>query len=224
MPMTSFEGQVVIVTGAASGIGLGIARAFHDAGASVVLGDVREDGLEQARATFSDQERLAFVQVDVRDAAAVTNLVATAEQAFGPPSVMIANAGIVPNVSVLTMDVSAWDACIETNLRGVFLSCQAAARSMVAHGTRGRIGTISSIADHVGRLGAAAYCASKAGVVMFTKVLAMELAEHRINVNSVAPGVIEVRRDPSWEASEFGSAIMRALPGGRRGRVDEVAQ
>ena len=104
--MTRFDGQVVIVTGAASGIGLGIARAFHDAGASVVLGDVREDALDQAQATFSDQEWLAFVPVDVRDAAAVANLVATAQQVFGPPTVMIANAGIVPNASVLNMDVS----------------------------------------------------------------------------------------------------------------------
>jgi len=222
--MARFDGQVVIVTGAASGIGFGIARAFHDAGASVVLGDLREDALDQAQATFSAQERLALVPVDVRDAAAVANLVATTEQAFGPPMVMIANAGIVPNTAVLNMDVSDWDSCIETNLRGVFLSCQAAARSMVAHGTRGRIVTISSIADHVGRLGAAAYCASKAGVVMFTKVLAMELAEHRINVNSVAPGVIEVRRDPSWETSEFGSAIMQSIPSGRRGQTDEVGQ
>ncbi len=222
--MTGFDGQIVIVTGAASGLGLGIARAFHDAGASVVMGDVREDALDQARATFSDQERLAFVPVDVRDAAAVANLVATAEQAFGPPSVMIANAGIVPNKSVLNMDVTDWDAAIETNLRGVFLSCQSAARSMVAHGTRGRIVTISSIADHVGRLGASAYCASKAGIVMFTKVLAMELAEHRINVNSVAPGVIEIQRATPRLNNAFGEAIDQAIPWGRRGQTDEVAQ
>src|SRR6184192_3098050 len=101
--MAGFAGQIVIVTGAASGIGLGIARAFHDAGASVVLGDVREDALDQAQATFAGQDRLAFVPVDVRDAAAVAKLVATAEQAFGPPAVMIANAGIVPNAAVLSM-------------------------------------------------------------------------------------------------------------------------
>src|SRR3954452_24680074 len=113
--MTEFDGQIVIVTGAASGIGLGIAQAFHDAGARVVLGDVREDALDQAKATFSAQERLAFLPVAVRDAASGAHLVATAERVFGPPSVMIANAGIVPNASVLAMDVSGWDACIETN-------------------------------------------------------------------------------------------------------------
>ncbi len=72
--MTRFHGQVVIVTGAAPGIGLGIARAFHDAGASVALADVREDALDQARQTLWDQERLAFIPVDVRDAAAVAHV------------------------------------------------------------------------------------------------------------------------------------------------------
>ena len=121
--MTEFDGQIVIVTGAASGIGLGIAQAFHCAGASVVLGDVRQDALDQAQGAFSDQARLAFVQVDVRDQTSVANLLEATERTFGPPSIMIANAGIVPNVSVLNMEVSDWDAAIETNLRGVFLSC-----------------------------------------------------------------------------------------------------
>ena len=115
--MTSFDGRVVIVTGAASGIGLGIARAFHDAGASVVLGDVREDALDQAMTTFSVQERLALVPVDVRDAASVADLVATAERVFGPPSVMIANAMMEPNCKpamVMTgtrVFFSAWPKC-----------------------------------------------------------------------------------------------------------------
>ena len=148
---------MAVVTGAASGIGLGIARRFHSAGARVVLGDVQRDALDRARASFSDQERLTFVPVDVRDATAVANLVQAAQKAFGPPSVMVANAGIVPNAPVLNMPVEEWDAAIETNLRGVFLSCQAAARSMIAHGIQGRIVTISSIASHVGRLGASAY-------------------------------------------------------------------
>lgn len=226
--MSAFDGQVVIVTGGASGIGLGIAQAFHDAGASVVVGDFREDALTQAQASFVGQDRLTFVPVDVREEASVQNLVAAAEQAFGPLTVMVANAGIVPNAPVLEMDVSAWDTAIETNLRGVFLSCRAAARSMVTHGIRGRIVSISSIASHVGRLGASAYCASKAGVDMFTKVLAMELAEYQINVNAVAPGVIEIPQrvtQPSTRRmnDEFLAAINEAIPWGRRGQVDEVA-
>jgi NAD(P)-dependent dehydrogenase (short-subunit alcohol dehydrogenase family) len=226
--MTSLDGQVVVVTGAASGIGLGIARRFHDAGANVVLGDVQQDALDRARASFSDRERLAFVPVDVRDTAAVAKLVETAEEAFGAPSVMIANAGIVPNAPVLNMAVAEWDATIETNLRGVFLSCQAAARSMIAHGIRGRIVTTSSIASHVGRLGASAYCASKAGVEMLTKVLAMELAEHGITVNAVAPGVIAnpERAQPAARRmnEEFRAALMEAIPLGRYGQADDVAQ
>lgn len=227
--MMEFKGQIVIVTGAASGIGLGIARAFHDAGGSVVLGDLHQDALDHAGTLFPDQGRLAFVPVDVRDEAAVAHLVATAEQAFGPVSVMIANAGIVPNASVLDMDVAGWDAAIETNLRGVFLSCQAAARSMVAQGTQGWIVTVSSIASHVGRLGASAYCASKAAVEMFTKVLAMELAAHRINVNAVAPGVIEIPKRATQPTARpmseaFRTALIEAIPWGRRGQVDEVAQ
>lgn len=227
--MVEFDGQVVIVTGAASGIGLGIAQAFHAAGASVVLGDVRQDALNEAVGTFADAERVAAVPVDVRDAAAVAQLVTATEQRFGPLSIMVANAGIVPNVSVLTMDVSEWDAAIETNLRGAFLSCQAAARSMVAHKTQGHIVTTSSIASHVGRLGAAAYCASKAGIEMLTKVLAMELAEHRIHVNAVAPGVIALpqrtTQPPTRQSSDdFRKALVEALPWGRFGQVDEVAQ
>jgi len=226
--MTNLNGQVVVVTGAASGIGLGIARRFHGAGANVVLGDVQRDALDRARSSFSDPERLAFVPVDVRDAAAVANLVEAAEKAFGAPSVMVANAGVVPNAPVLNMAVEEWDATIETNLRGVFLSCQAAGRSMVAHGIRGRIVTISSIASHVGRLGASAYCASKAGVEMLTKVLAMELAEHGITVNAVAPGVIAnpERAQPAARRmnEEFRRALIKAIPLGRYGQADDVAR
>jgi 3-oxoacyl-[acyl-carrier protein] reductase len=222
--VNGFEGQIAVVTGAASGIGLAIARAFHEAGASVVLSDVRQDALNEVRDTRVDPERLAFIQTDVRDTNAVANLIAETESTFGPPSIMIANAGIVPNISVLSMTTEEWDTTLEVNLRGVFLSCQAAARNMVEHGTPGKIVTITSIARDTGRLGAAAYCASKAGVEMFTKVLAMELAEHRINVNAIAPGVIDTQRDAPRSVSAFGEALDQAIPWGRRGTTDEVAQ
>lgn len=223
--MPGFEGQIAIVTGAASGIGLGIAQAFHREGANVVLGDVRQDALEQVQGTFAEQGRLALVQVDVRDEASVANLIMTAERRFGPPSIMIANAGVVPNAAVMDMELSAWDAAIATNLTGVFLTCRGAARSMVTHGTRGRVVTIASGAYRNGRRGAAAYSASKAGVVMFTKVLAMELADRQINVNCVAPGIIEIRRPGSSPANEeFRTALRQLIPWGQLGQPADVAQ
>jgi NAD(P)-dependent dehydrogenase (short-subunit alcohol dehydrogenase family) len=115
---------------------------------------------------------------------------------------------------------------METNLRGVFLTCQAAARSMKAGERPGKIITISSGAYASGRLGASHYCASKAGIVMFTKVLAMELAEQRINVNSIAPGYIDTRSDsaPAAPVSAFQDAMMRNIPWGRFGTPADVAQ
>ena len=127
--------------------------------------------------------------MDVREEPSVTGFVEAAERALGPIGVAVANAGIYPNSPVLEMDVAEWDRVMETNVRGVFLTCRAAARRMVASGTPGKIVTISSGAAMSGRPGAAHYCASKAAVVMFTRVLAMEVARHRINVNSVAPGL-----------------------------------
>ena len=111
-----------------------------------------------------------------------------AERAIGPITVAVANAGVYPNSPVLDMTVEEWDRVMETNLRGVFLTCQAVSRRMVAQGTQGKLITISSGAYNSGRKGASHYCASKAGVVMFTKVLAMELGHHQINVNCIAPG------------------------------------
>ena len=137
-------------------------------------------------------------------------------------SVMI-QYGIVPTKSVLNMDVEELEGAIKTDQGRLSLLPICGPE----HGRARNQGTDRHhlfIADHVGRLGASAYCASKAGIVMFTKVLAMELAEHRINVNSVAPGVIEIQRAAPRLNSAFGDAVDQAIPWGRRGQTDEVAQ
>jgi len=222
--MFDFKGQVVLVTGAGAGIGLGIARAFHEAGAAVAVGDFREAALTRATTRLGDAAGVFARVVDVRDPASVAQFVEAAERALGPVTVAVANAGIYPNTPVLDMTTEEWDRVMETNLRGVFLTCQAAARSMVAHGTRGKIVTISSGAYQSGRVGAGHYCASKAGVVMFTKVLALELARHRINVNCIAPGLIEVEGEVSPISREYADALTRQIPWGRVGQPEDIAR
>jgi 3-oxoacyl-[acyl-carrier protein] reductase len=218
-----FGNHVVLVTGAGAGIGLGIARAFLDAGARVAIGDVREAPLRRAASELDAGGRVFAQALDVRDGKSVAAFLAGAEQALGPVTVVVANAGIYPNTPVLEMTVEEWDRVMETNVRGVFLTCQAAARRMVAQGTPGKIITISSGAYVSGRPGAAHYCASKAAVVMFTKVLALELAGHRINVNCIAPGFVRVDSEVSPLTEEYVTAITRGIPWGRQGTPLDIA-
>lgn len=223
--MLDFNGHVVLVTGAAAGIGFGIASAFHAAGARVALGDMRPEPLDRAADKLGlGRERVFAHAVDVRNEASVAAFVAAAEQALGPATVAVANAGIYPNAAVVDMTVEEWDRVIETNLRGVFLTCRAVARSMRTRGEGGKIITLASGAASSGRRGAAHYCASKAGVVMFTKVLAMELAAHRITVNAIAPGFITVERGINAISEEYARTLVSNIPLGRAGTPDDVAR
>ena len=219
-----YSGDVVLVTGAGAGIGLGIARGFYEAGARVALADFRRETLELAAASFPDTARVSVHAVDVRDGAQVRGFVAAAEQALGPVTVAVANAGIYPNTPVLDMSEDEWDRVMETNVRGTFLTCQAVGRRMVERGRGGKIITISSGAATSGRVGAAHYCASKAGVVMFTKVLALELAKHHINVNCIAPGLIEVFSEVSPISDEYKETLTKSIPWGRIGQPDDIAR
>ena len=216
-----FSDHVIAVTGAGAGIGQGIAQAFHDAGARVALGDVREAPLKRAAAALGD--RVFSQVVDVRDEASVAAFFAATEKQLGGVTVLVANAGIYPNTPVVDMDVEEWDRVMEVNVRGVFLTCRAAARSMRARGTPGKIITISSGAYASGRPGAAHYCASKAAVVMFTKVLALELAASRINVNCIAPGFVRVDSEMSPLTDEYVTALTRGIPWGRQGTPKDIA-
>jgi 3-oxoacyl-[acyl-carrier protein] reductase len=222
--MADFTNEVVLVTGAATGIGFGIAEAFHQSGARVALGDVNEAGLSRATARLQGAGRVFSHRVDVRDAGSVQTFVDAAERTLGPVDVAVANAGIYPNCPVVEMALEEWDRVMETNMRGVFLTCQAAARSMVARQAPGKIITIASGAYNSGRKGAAHYCASKAGVVMFTKVLAMEMGPHRINVNCIAPGLVTVDRDVTQVSDEYVTTLVGNIPWGRAGTPADIAR
>ena len=218
-----FTDQVVVVTGAAAGIGLGIAEAFHAAGARLALGDLREPALEKATGKFGGGPRVFAQRLDVRDERSVDGFVLAAEKALGPVTIAVANAGIYPNTPVLDMDVAEWDRVMETNVRGVFLTCRAAGRAMAGRGGPGKIVTIASGAAFSGRPGGAHYCSSKSAVVMFTKVLAMEIAPQRINVNCVAPGYIKVDSETSPVTQEYENTILKGVPWGRAGTPGEIA-
>jgi 3-oxoacyl-[acyl-carrier protein] reductase len=222
--MFKFTDQVVLVTGAATGIGFGISEAFHQAGARVALGDVNEAGLAKAAERLGRSSHVFTHPIDVRDGGSVEKFFRAAEASLGPVGIAVANAGIYPNCPVVEMTVEEWDRVIETNMRGVFLTCQAAARSMVARKAGGKIITLSSGAYNSGRKGAGHYCASKAGVVMFTKVLAMEMGPHRINVNCIAPGLVTVDRDVKQVSEEYVSTLVSNIPWGRAGTPVDIAR
>jgi len=215
------KGKVVVITGATGRIGLGMARLFHAAGALVALGDLRQDVVERAAADLGSKRTFAGT-IDVRDEASTRSFFAAAERVLGPVTIAVANAGVFPTLGVLDMAVQEWDRVIETNLRGTFLTCQAAARSMVNGGRRGKIITMSSGAHASARPGGSHYCASKAGIVMFTKTLAMELADARINVNCIAPGYIQA--DGVVPDTEFNRALLKNIPWRRFGTPADVAE
>jgi NAD(P)-dependent dehydrogenase (short-subunit alcohol dehydrogenase family) len=219
-----FSGHTVVVTGAAAGIGFGISEAFHKAGARVALGDFNEAAVHKAAARLGEPARVFAHPVDVRDGGSVEKFFAVAETALGPVSIAVANAGIYPNCPVLEMTIEEWDRVMETNMRGVFLTCQAAARRMVAKKTPGKIITLASGAYASGRKGASHYCASKAGVVMFTKVLAMEMGPHHINVNCIAPGLVTVDRDVTQVSQEYVETLVSNIPWGRAGTPADIAR
>jgi NAD(P)-dependent dehydrogenase (short-subunit alcohol dehydrogenase family) len=221
-PAFDFSGQVALITGGGAGIGLGIAEAFRAAGARVAIGDLRESTLKKATDRLGRDGLFAHT-LDVRDERSVDGFVQAAERALGPVTIAVANAGIYPNTPVLDMDVAEWDRVMETNVRGVFLTCREAGRTMTARGGPGKIVTIASGAAFSGRPGGSHYCSSKSAVVMFTRVLAMEIAPKKINVNCVAPGYIKVDSETSPVTPEYESTILKGVPWGRAGTPADIA-
>jgi 3-oxoacyl-[acyl-carrier protein] reductase len=188
--------RAALVTGGGSGIGEGIAKRLARNGAAVLVADINAEAAERVAAEIiAAGGSAAPFRMDVTQEAEVDAAVAEAERRFGRLRIAVCNAGITDRVPVLEMSLAAFERVLRVNLIGCFLTARAAGRAMArAPDPGGRIVTISSVSGQFGGTGRAAYGASKGGIEMLTKVLAVELAPHGILVNGVAPGPTQVAR------------------------------
>jgi NAD(P)-dependent dehydrogenase (short-subunit alcohol dehydrogenase family) len=210
-PSFDLTGNVALVTGAARGIGRDLALALERAGATVVSGVRGGDAPTES------------VTVDLRDVSSIRAAVDATVARHGKLDVLVNNAGLGTNHDALDATEDEWDELMAVNLRGLFFACQAAGRHMVERGY-GRIVNMSSQAGHVGIRRHAAYSASKGGVELLTKVLALEWGPHGVTVNTVAPTFV---RTPGTaerlDRPEFLRDVVSRIPIGRVGTTEEVA-
>jgi NAD(P)-dependent dehydrogenase (short-subunit alcohol dehydrogenase family) len=227
------NGQSVIVTGAANGIGAAIARAFAATGAHVLMADVlAEDGERTVTAITDDGGSAVFVAADVSAAHDVQRLVALAVERFGAVDVRVNNAGVGGSrLPVHELELDDFDRVIAVNLRGTFLCAKYAIPHLLA-GDGGRIVNIASTYGIIGAPLSAAYCASKAAIINLTRQMAIDYGPRGLRVNALCPGYIDTglgRRGPTLTPTEFAAAsavreTAAALqPLGRQGSPAEVA-
>lgn len=216
------HGRTAIVTGGAGGIGAAAARALAAEGAQVAVLDVDEGG-----AKVADEVGGRFERCDVADEGEVASVVERCAGAWGRVDVLVNVAGIEQNSSYDQTTVEEWNRILDVNLRGAWLTCKHVAPRMVAAG-RGSIVNVSSTNGLVGSLAGAAYGASKGGLVILTKDLAIELARTGVRVNAVCPGTIDTPLlhrwvDRSEDPARAWKVVERSMPVGRVGTPDEVA-
>ena len=186
------DGKVALVTGSSKGIGKGIAEEFARSGAdvTVVYSSDQPGAEETADVVRSAGKRALVVQVDVTVEAQVENLFAQHMMEFGRIDILVANAGIGLPGKIHEMETSTWDRVIKTNLYGPFYCMRLAARQMVAQGEGGRIIAVTSVHEESQAASSGPYGASKGGLRNLTRAMAVELGEHGITVNNLAPGMI----------------------------------
>lgn len=222
--MSMLLGQVVVVTGASRGIGKAIAIAAATAGADVVFTYAsNEQAATEVSAEIQALGRKSLaIKADAASADGANSVIEQTIAMFGKIDVLVNNAGITRDTLLMRMSESDWDAVIDTNLKGVFLLTKAAIRPMMS-AKKGKIITISSVVGLTGNPGQTNYCASKAGVIGFSKSLAKEVGSRGITVNVIAPGYIET--DMTQKMSDVQKkAILDMVPLRRGGKPEDIAQ
>jgi len=219
----SLEGKVALVTGASSGFGLHFAPMLAEAGAQVALAARRTDLIQAAADSINDAGGSAIaVTMDVTNSQSIAGALDEIERSFGVVTVVINNAGITIPKLLLDLSDADWNNVIDTNLNGVAYVTRETARRMIAAGTGGSIVNIASILAERVQKALTNYAASKAAVVQFTKVAALELAQHNIRVNALCPGYFQTELNRDWFKTSEGQALIKRIPQRRTGNLDEL--
>ena len=227
------EGKVAAVTGGGSGMGRAIATAYAREGAKLVVADINLAAAEETVAAIADAGGEAVAaQADVRDQAQAQAMVDTAVERFGGLDILVNNAGVGRIIPFLETTEADWDFMFDINCKGLLWCSQAAARRMIEQGRGGKIVNLASQAGRRGEALVLAYCASKACVISMTQSMALALAPHKINVNGIAPGIVDtpfwVEVDKQfaqllgWEIGEPKRRFVESIPLGRIEQPEDV--
>lgn len=233
--LLDLTGKTAIVTGGALGIGLGIAQRLAEAGANVVIANrTAEEGEKAANTLTQKGLKAKSIKTDVSIEEEVKNLVKETVAAFDAIDILINNAGIYPNIPVTKMELPDFEKILAINLKGVFLTTKYVSEQMITQGKGGKIINITSVdAIHPSMVGLAAYDASKHGVWGFTKNSALELAQHKIWVNAIAPGGINTpgvakmqgtNQPQGADMAKQIEAFLSQIPMHRMGEIDDIGK
>ncbi|MFC0529768.1 SDR family NAD(P)-dependent oxidoreductase [Phytohabitans kaempferiae] len=219
----SLEGRTILVSGASSGIGLGLCRAFAERAATVVaVSRSAPDSVDLARLADDHGGRVHRFAVDVSSAESVAAGLERIAGVVDRVDVLVNNAGVSSESLILARDVDEWHRTIGANLTGPYLLTSGVASRMVEAGRGGSIVNVSSIAAHRAVKGLAAYAASKAGLEQLTRVAAVELAPHGIRVNGIVPGYVRSGMNAGYLDAGAGERLARRIPLGRVGQPADI--
>jgi 2-deoxy-D-gluconate 3-dehydrogenase len=218
----SLTGKVALVTGANTGLGQGISVALAQAGADIVA--VCRSGAEDTqKGVLAAGRKFSAINADLSESSAAARIVGEALSAAGRLDILVNNAGIIRRADAIDFTEDDWDATLDVNLKTPFFLAQAAAKAMIKAGQGGKIINIASMLSFQGGIRTASYTASKSGLAGVTRLLANELAVHRINVNAIAPGYFSTNNTTALRADEQRNKdILARIPAGRWGQPSDL--